>query len=54
MTAVRVDLPRRLLGQALRRMTFHQQLSLAVGLGVLCVTLLASVASAWQIGRAHV
>ncbi len=32
-------------------MTFHQQLSLAVALGVLCMTLLSSVASAWQASR---
>jgi signal transduction histidine kinase len=63
MTEVRIDLPKRpsgdqggqggqrrpgRLGSLLEAMTFHQQLSLAVALGVLCMALLSSVASAWQ------
>ncbi len=36
------------LGRLLEAMTFQQQLSLAVALGVLCMALLSSVASAWQ------
>jgi signal transduction histidine kinase/ActR/RegA family two-component response regulator len=57
MTEVRIDLPKRpkgdqgrpgRLGRLLEAMTFHQQLSLTVALGVLCMALLSSVASAWQ------
>ena len=48
MTEVRIALPPRAVGRVLRGMTLHQQLSLAVAIGVLAMALIASLASAWQ------
>ena len=47
----RTDEPLRGWRRWLGDLTFQQQLSLAVTLGVLCMTLLSSVASAWQASR---
>jgi signal transduction histidine kinase/ActR/RegA family two-component response regulator len=51
MKPARIAMTARSPGRWLGALSFQQQLSLAVVLGVLCTTLLASVASAWQASR---
>ncbi|MBH1986508.1 MAG: response regulator [Burkholderiales bacterium] len=51
MTEVRIPLLTRPLARLASHMTFQQQLSLVVAIGVLSMTLLSSLASAWQASR---
>lgn len=51
MADIRIPLLSRPLSRLTGAMTFQQQLNLVVALGVLCMTVLSSLASAWQASR---